>query len=472
MLPVTLAAASLVGALVLTQRNDGDGSANAAPVGRPGEIFAEPAGDIGPAPFTPPVVTSAPVSVPTNVPAPGTTDTSTPTTSDTSTDSTPGSTPAVVLQQIDGAAPGLYGGSQDNATCDVEQLISFLENDADKAAAWSEAQGIESSEIRTFVEGLTPVLIRADIRVTNFGYDDGRPVPRQAVLQAGTAVLVDDRGVPRARCKCGNPLAEPKAVTGTPTYTGTPWTGLDPSTTQVISPAPEPMDSLVLTDPVTGTQFERPIGTDGEADRPVTTSTELAGTTTTSSVSTSTTTVDETSTTTPSTSTSTSTPVSASNVPGADTSIDVTADGVVAASTEYPGGGFPVSNVFDGDRTTSWFSAGDADRTCVPIAPGASCSDLLWVHGEPADVLIERVDVLNNSQHPDYPTGFGFGSVTIEITNLSGVVVSRETYLLPGEDPDVVVTPNVRGHSVHLVFEGHDSPDCGGISEFRVIGRP
>ena len=29
------------------------------------------------------------------------------------------------------------------------------------------------------------------------------------VLQAGTAVMVDDRGVPRAKCSCGNPLREP-----------------------------------------------------------------------------------------------------------------------------------------------------------------------------------------------------------------------------------------------------------------------
>ena len=40
---------------------------------------------------------------------------------------------------------------------------------------------------------------------------------------------------------------------------------------------------------------------------------------------------------------------------------------------------------------------------------------------------------------------------------------------LPGEDPNVIVAPNVMGHSVRFVFEGHDSPDCGGISEFRVL---
>ena len=86
--------------------------------------------------------------------------------------------------------------------------------------------------------------------------------------------------------------------------------------------------------------------------------------------------------------------------------------------------------------------------------------------------MITSVGVLNNSQHPDFPTGFGFGSVTIEVLNLAGVIVHTETILMPGEDPDVVIAPNVLGHSVHLVFEGHDSPDCGGISELVVLAAP
>jgi hypothetical protein len=101
-----------------------------------------------------------------------------------------------------------------------------------------------------------------------------------------------------------------------------------------------------------------------------------------------------------------------------------------------------------------------------------SCSDLVWVHDDPGDVLIGRIEILNNSQHPDFPRGFGFGSVTIEVVNQSGVIVHTETILLPGDDPDVVVNPNVPGHAVHLVFESHDNPDCGGISELRVFASP
>jgi hypothetical protein len=45
--------------------------------------------------------------------------------------------------------------------------------------------------------------------VTNHSFVDGRAVAFQSILQAGTAVLVDQDGVPVARCRCGNPLLKP-----------------------------------------------------------------------------------------------------------------------------------------------------------------------------------------------------------------------------------------------------------------------
>jgi hypothetical protein len=81
-----------------------------------------------------------------------------------------------------------------------------------------------------YIDSLTPVLLRSDTRVTNHGFRDGWATPYQAVLQAGTAVLVDNTGVPRARCACGNPLTPPQAVPTTPTYQGTPWPGFTPGT--------------------------------------------------------------------------------------------------------------------------------------------------------------------------------------------------------------------------------------------------
>ena len=50
--------------------------------------------------------------------------------------------------------------------------------------------------------------------MTNHGYRDGVARPFQATLEAGTSVLVDEDGIARARCACGNPLDEPTDVPG------------------------------------------------------------------------------------------------------------------------------------------------------------------------------------------------------------------------------------------------------------------
>ena len=82
---------------------------------------------------------------------------------------------------------------------------------------------------------LTPVTLTRDTRVTNHGYRNGRPTPRQSVLQAGSAVLVDRYGVPRARCGCGNPLIPPARVRVRPTYVGPPWPGWNPINVVVVT---------------------------------------------------------------------------------------------------------------------------------------------------------------------------------------------------------------------------------------------
>lgn len=53
---------------------------------------------------------------------------------------------------------------------------------------------------------------RADTRVTNHGFADGRATEIQSILQAGTAVFVDDTGLPVVKCSCGNPLGRPAAL--------------------------------------------------------------------------------------------------------------------------------------------------------------------------------------------------------------------------------------------------------------------
>ena len=177
--------------------------------------------------------------------------------------------------------------------------MTFLQENADKAKAWANTVGVGVSEIGSYVSSLTSVLLRADTRVTNHGFDNGKATAVQSVLEAGTAVLVDHFGVPRVKCYCGNPLVEPEPVKSDPTYSGPGWQGFEPNTVQVVTPAPVEITVIVVVDVDTGQPFGRPIGTDGSSDAnatlpprdttPVSTTTTRPQTTTTTTKPTTTT---------------------------------------------------------------------------------------------------------------------------------------------------------------------------------------
>ena len=187
-----------------------------------------------------------------------------------------GGTPSVV-----GGEPGLYGGTRDSTVCDPAKLVSFLNENAEKAKAWAETIGIPVSQIQSYVSGLTSVLLRADTRVTNHGFANGAATAVQSVLEAGSAVLVDKFGVPKVKCYCGNPLLEPEPVQSKPEYSGTPWPTFEPTVVQVVQPAPQPVTVIVLVDVNTGQPFGRPVGTDGGSDENATLPPRGTGTSTT-----------------------------------------------------------------------------------------------------------------------------------------------------------------------------------------------
>ncbi len=241
----------------------------ATPGETPGEIFLEPAAVMGPDPFTgevfadPVVATTAPVMT-TSVTEP-------------TAPTVPGQ---VVVGGENGGRPGLYGGTRDNASCDGPGILSFLQANQAKAEAWVDAlandpslswaaspQPLTIDDLPVYFEELTPVTLLADTRVTNHGFRDGRPTPRQSVLQAGTAVLVDRLGVPRARCACGNPLSPPEPSPTAPAFVGEEWPGFDPAGLVAIQPATDLIDEFVLTDLADGAEFTREVGS-GATGRP------------------------------------------------------------------------------------------------------------------------------------------------------------------------------------------------------------
>ncbi|WP_028807747.1 DUF6777 domain-containing protein [Streptomyces canus] len=221
----TAVVAAVVLAVVFTRSGGGSGSA-----GGNGEVFLQAAAKTGPEPFT--ESTAKDSSVPPVAASP-----------------TGSSEPANAVRGVDGSAPGLYGGTRNVSSCDVEKQVKALQADPTKNKVFASVAGVPPSGVPAFLRSLTPVQLRMDTRVTNHGYRDGAATTYQAVLQAGTAVLVDDRGVPRTRCACGNPLTPPIAQQTTPKRTGDTWASYNPSNVVVVAPSTTVINIFVIYDP-------------------------------------------------------------------------------------------------------------------------------------------------------------------------------------------------------------------------------
>jgi Domain of unknown function (DUF6777) len=159
--------------------------------------------------------------------------------------------------------PGLYGGTRNISTCDAHKLVSFLEANPAKATAWAGVLGIPTSQISHYVAGLTPVILRTDTRVTNHGYVNGQADALQSVLEAGTAVFVDDYGRPVVKCYCGNPLTPPQLLSA-PVYTGPLWTGFSTTSITIIQQSTTIIKQFILYDPTTGKLYPQPPGINGK----------------------------------------------------------------------------------------------------------------------------------------------------------------------------------------------------------------
>lgn len=167
-----------------------------------------------------------------------------------------------------GGAPGLFGGIKDRRSCNGEELSSLLAAEPVKSEAFAEAQGIAKADVSSFVEGLTPVNLRGDTRVTSHDLVDGRPRAGQSVLQAGTAVLIDQFGVPRVRCASGSPLKPAVAARATPSYEGSQWEGFNSKHVSVIIQNTALIESLTLIDLKNNEPFGRPVGSNKGPDGP------------------------------------------------------------------------------------------------------------------------------------------------------------------------------------------------------------
>ncbi|MEU1042625.1 DUF6777 domain-containing protein [Streptomyces sp. NPDC005907] len=242
----TAVVAAVILAVVLTRP---DGTSGGSADGDGGEVFLQAAAKTGPDPFTESTAKDSSTTPETPAPPTGTPE------------------PANVTRAVEGSAPGLYGGTRKVASCDVEKQISALRADPQKNRAFASVAGVQPSEVPARLRSLTPVQLRMDTRVTNHGYRDGAATSYQAVLQAGTAVLVDDRGVPQVRCACGNPLTPPVPQKTTPRTTGDSWPSYRPQNVVVVTPALTVVEVFVLYDPERDDWFRREKGDTGKKDK-------------------------------------------------------------------------------------------------------------------------------------------------------------------------------------------------------------
>ncbi|MDH6220714.1 DUF6777 domain-containing protein [Streptomyces pseudovenezuelae] len=251
----TIATACALSAALLVAGCGGDGGKDTK---SSGEVFLQPAAAQGPDPFTESTATAPVTPSPvTREPRPARTNHTAPTVSGHD------------VRSIQGGTPGLYAGTARVGSCDVNRQIDYLNADPSRARAFAQAEGVSQASVPAFLRGLAPVVLRADTRVTNHGYRAGRTTGFQSVLQAGTAVLVDNGGVPRVRCACGNPLKPPVAQHGGYATSGRPWSGYRPAQVVVVTPAPQVITNVTIINIVDNTWIERPIGHDVHHDHVV-----------------------------------------------------------------------------------------------------------------------------------------------------------------------------------------------------------
>jgi Domain of unknown function (DUF6777) len=120
----------------------------------------------------------------------------------------PFTAPAAVRGRVTQPISEPFGGSGSNSVCDRDKLIRFLHAHSDRMLEWARVLHVQPTlpAVKRYIAKLHPVTLTRDTQVTNHAWKNGRAVPFQAILQAGTAVLVDRYGRPVVRCFCGNPL--------------------------------------------------------------------------------------------------------------------------------------------------------------------------------------------------------------------------------------------------------------------------
>lgn len=174
--------------------------------------------------------------------------------------------PAADLRgNVAGSTNQLYATRRARPVCDVADLADQLTADERTNETWAGVAGVDPAEVRSVVVSMTPVVLTTDTAVTNHTYGSDGATAYSSVLQAGTPVLVDDHGVPRVQCSCGNPLLPP-GDSDSDTFEGDPWESFDPDTVVRIDPTEDRVDQLETIEFDGGGPVDLPAGRNAELD--------------------------------------------------------------------------------------------------------------------------------------------------------------------------------------------------------------
>jgi hypothetical protein len=159
--------------------------------------------------------------------------------------------------------PGTYGGTVTGDVCDVSALASALAADQRLAEAWGAPLDLAVGDLPAYLDSLTPVVLLADTAVTDHELRGSGVAARQAILQRGTAVLVDRLGMPKVRCMSGAPLRTPQSLPADVEIQGEPWPGFSLDVIRRIPAGDRVVTSFVLIDVRTGHAVLKAAGIDG-----------------------------------------------------------------------------------------------------------------------------------------------------------------------------------------------------------------
>jgi hypothetical protein len=154
-----------------------------------------------------------------------------------------------------------HGGHEGEEVCDTAAFEAALTDAATRdavaqALAWDE-------DVAAQVRTLTPAVLLLDTRARlHLAAGDAEAADAdEVILQAGTAVLLDELGVPVVRCRDGRPLSPPDVVDlGSADFDGEVWDGFDPARIVTCQPAPRPVATFTFVDLDTAEPFERVAG--------------------------------------------------------------------------------------------------------------------------------------------------------------------------------------------------------------------